>query len=186
MGKVCFVDVETTGLNPHCEEIIEIALTLAMYDRSTGAITAKLNQYAGLREPSVPIHRSATRIHGLKKSMLKGQCLDDESVLTLLAQADFFVAHNAPFDRGFLSKLYPQAAAKPWLCSMRGINWRAYGFPGRSLPTLLECHKISIPQTHRAEADVQGVIALLSHTSPGGKPYFYHLLQTLETLSQPV
>jgi len=182
-GKACFVDVETTGLNSYRDEMVEIALVMVAFDAGTGEIRGVLDQYAGLREPAVNIHPLAARIHGIDAATVKGMRFDDQAVLRLIGKADFFVAHNAAFDRGFVTKMYPQAAAKPWLCSMQGINWRSYGFQSRRLPSLLAAHNITNAQSHRAGADVAGMIALLAHNGRDGKPYFYQLVQGLHRSS---
>lgn len=178
-GMACFIDVETTGLSPKTEEIIEIAICLFAYRKDTGEITEIVDQYVGLREPCVPISPGAARVHGLRMKDLCGQQLDVDRVEAMLHSAEFVVAHNAPFDRGFVSRLVPVSSNKQWVCSMSGINWKRKGFPSRGLQNLLRAHGISAGRAHRAEDDVLATLELLAHCGADGKPYFKELLAKL-------
>ncbi len=165
------IDVETTGLSPHGDEIVELALVLFSYDEE--GITGLVDSYCGLREPGGPISRGAQRVHGLSKADLAGERLDTQRIQTLLGQVDFLVAHNASFDRGFVIKAFPAAKTKRWYCSMSGIGWRGRG--GRSLQALLSRHNIEVEEAHRALDDVHGVLALLSCHNGSGRTYFAEL-----------
>lgn len=177
-GLAAFVDVETTGLSPARDEIIELGILLFAFDGREGVITEILDEYNGLREPVVAsISPGARRVHGITLDMVKGAVLDDARVLSIVDRAEFVVAHNAIFDYGFLSRLYPQVAAKPWLCSMRQINWAQYGFRSRSLPRLLAVHGIRGRRAHRAGNDCRNALALLSRRSPRGYTYWSELLR---------
>lgn len=183
-GKECpgiagFIDVETTGLSPYQDEVIELALSLFSFERASGMITGIVDEYCGLREPGVPISSGALRVHGIRPEHVLGRRLDDLRIRSMFARAEFLVAHNASFDRGFVARLFPESAAKPWLCSMRGINWRGKGFGGMSLQRLLDAHGIVSERAHRADYDVKCAIRLLSCTASHGRPYFFELLEVL-------
>jgi len=165
------IDVETTGLYPGFDEVVELAMVLFSYDRH--GITGIVDCYSGLREPNVEISSGAYRVHGLSKEELLGKHLDLEKIKGMIEQADFLVAHNASFDRGFVSKIIPSVKRKPWLCSMTGVSWRG----GRNLQTLLDRHGIEPEQAHRALADVEGVLALLSRENGLGETYFAEMLK---------
>jgi hypothetical protein len=96
----------------------------------------------------------------------------------LLAQAEFLVAHNAAFDRAFLSRLLPESGQMPWLCSMRGVDWLASGCPGRSLDILRNYFGLGGAH-HRAGADTAATFQLLTMTDDGGRPYLGQLLDRL-------
>src|SRR5690554_3702534 len=174
-----FIDVETTGLNACRDEIIELAVVLFAYNKQTGRITGIIDEYTGLREPSIPISKAASRVNGLTLQKVRGKCLDMEKIKSMFARAEFLVAHNVLFDKGFVTRLFAAAAQKPWLCSMRGVNWRQKGYGSRSLQNLLQAHAIQVERAHRAEADVKAALALLSRSGPDGRSYFSELLRKL-------
>lgn len=101
-GIAGFVDVETTGLSPRYDEVVELALVLFAFDRQTGGIVGIVDEYVGLREPGRSIPRDASEVHGLTMDGVRGCCLDCGVIERLIARAEFLVAHNASFDRGFV------------------------------------------------------------------------------------
>ena len=177
VGIAGYLDVETTGLSPYDHEVIELALALFTFNRQTGEIIEVCDEYVGLREPGRDIPYGATRIHGLTMEHVRGKELDYERIEQMLEQAEFLVTHNASFDRGFVTRLVPKTQSKNWLCSMRGIKWRYMGFASAALQNLLHWHGIKPAQAHRAGADVQCAIELLSRRNAHGDTYFLELLR---------
>lgn len=177
LGVAGMVDVETTGLSPRYDEIVELALILFAFDRETGEILGVVEEYAGLREPSVPISAGASRVNGITWEMVRGRRLDEQRIEGMLRRAEFLVAHNAYFDRGFVTRLFPLAARKPWLCSMRNVNWHRFGFPSAALQSLLQHHGIVTGRAHRGAEDARATLELLNRRDPEGQPYFRSLLQ---------
>lgn len=177
LGIAGMVDVETTGLSHRYDEIVELALILFAFDRETGKILGVVEEYAGLREPSVPISAEASSVHGITWEMVRGRRLDESRIERMLRRAEFLVAHNAVFDRGFVIRLFPVAARKPWLCSMRNVNWHRFGFSSTALQNLLQYHGIVTGSAHRGAADARATLELLNCTDPDGQPYFRSLLQ---------
>lgn len=173
------VDVETTGLQPALDEIIEIGAILFALDPNSGEVLQRLECYSGLREPKVGIHPAAQEIHGLSLAMLKGHHIDEDRLRCLFTRAEFIIAHNASFDRGFLARLLPETGNKPWLCSMRGIDWIKVGCPGRSLEILRSHFFLNNGQQHRAAADAETALAVLSEHDVDGRPFLAHLLARL-------
>jgi DNA polymerase-3 subunit epsilon len=170
-----FIDVETTGF-ARTDEIIELAIVLFCFDSQTGEITACIDEYVGLREPTVVINPAAAAVNNLSVEHLRGQRLNEIRIETMLDRAEFIVAHNAPFDRRFVAPLFYGARNRPWLCSMSSVDWLRHGMPSRALQTLLEAHGITPQQAHRAAADVHATIDLLAARSPEGTPYFAEVL----------
>lgn len=179
MLVACFLDVETTGLSPRTEEVVELALALFEYDADTGAVGRRIESYTGLREPTVPISPGAARVHGLTMEALRGHRLDEAIVLDLLKKSNIVIAHNASFDRPFVTRLFPAAARMRWACSCRDIPWYAYGQPSASLESLTRAFGIRARQVHRATDDVEDAIALLATVGPHGKPFMCDLLAAI-------
>jgi DNA polymerase III subunit epsilon len=171
-----FIDVETTGLNPHRDEIIELALILFAFHRETHLIAGIVDEYSGLREPSVSISPGAARVNGITMDEVRGRQLDDERVNGMISRAEFLIAHNASFDRSFVSGIYRIAAMKPWFCSMNGINWYRTGCSSRSLQNLLMNHGIRPIKAHRADGDVLAALQLLARLNSEGRYYLDELL----------
>lgn len=176
-GLAGLIDVETTGLNPHIDEIVEFAIILFAFDRVKSTIIGVVDEYVGLREPKRKIPPQATRIHGITDADVAGRQLDGNKIKQLIEQAEFLVAHNAAFDRGFVTRLFPMAQLKLWLCSMRHVDWYGRGYRSRALQALLRAHGIQVAQAHRGEADVKAALMLLAQRDASGTPYFADLLR---------
>lgn len=175
--KAGCIDVETTGLRPYVDEVVEFAIVLFSFDPATGEVLGIDDEYVGLREPSRPIPPDASKVHGLTDHDVKGQRLDEAKVISLISQAELLIAHNVAFDRPFVERLFPIAAAKRWLCSMNGIPWRAEGFPSKGLQPLLRSHRIHPGRAHRGGDDARATIRLLSQRDRSGVYYLRRLLE---------
>jgi DNA polymerase-3 subunit epsilon len=98
--RTILFDTETTGLEPHLgHRIIEIAALELENDLPTG------NQFHRLIHPDRDIPDDATRIHGFTLAKLAdkprfAEIADD--LLAFLGDSKL-IAHNAPFDFGFLN-----------------------------------------------------------------------------------
>ncbi len=177
LGVAIVLDVETTGLSPRIDEVLEFALTLFRYDRLNGQVVEVVRTYSGLREPSCRIPRAASQVHGITRLMVRGRRLDYRKIRVMAAQADFVVAHNARFDREFVERLMPSFRGQTWLCSLYGIDWHAKGFTNRALGQLAKAHGIKISCAHRALADMNTLLALLSSKSRGRRSRLFQLLR---------
>jgi DNA polymerase-3 subunit epsilon len=176
LGVAVVLDVETTGLSPHNDEILEMALILFRYDRSTGRVVEIVGTYSGLREPLCRIPRVASRVHGITRQAVRGKRLDYRKIRRMAAEADFVVAHNANFDRQFVERLMPSFSRRTWMCSLYGIDWLKRGFPDRSLVGLARAHGIRNTNPHRALGDAKALLALLSSKSRGRRSRLFQLL----------
>lgn len=177
LGYAAIVDVETTGFSHEYDEVVELALVLFSFDQASGTVVEIVDQYAGLRDPGRAIPPEATGVHGLRQEDVRGHRLDEDKVRDLLSRAQYLIAHNAKFDRGFLVRLFPEVRRKEWRCSMDGINWRQKRYPSKGLQQLLARHGIAVDTAHRALADVRSTLALLEYVQPSGRTYLAELLQ---------
>ena len=159
-----FVDVETTGLDPGKDEIIELAVLPFRYSLG-GAVIELLKPFDRLRQPSASIPLAVTALTGITDEMVAGQQIDPGEVSEFASSADLVVAHNAAFDRRFLERFCPAFCTKPWACSMAEIDWAAEGFEGTKLAYLAADHGFFYDQ-HRAANDCLAAVELMSRTLP--------------------
>lgn len=175
------LDVETTGLGPTKDEVIELALKLFSYRTDTGEVIEIIEEDSFLREPLSRTARNnydaAYRVHGIPYELVQGKSFYDAKIKTYFHRADSVFAHNASFDRSFLFHMYPEVNDLKWYCTMRNIPWKNYGFPNGKLLTLLQAHNITNYQTHRALDDITYLLELLKKTSPNGNLYLQEVLE---------
>jgi DNA polymerase-3 subunit epsilon len=183
-ARAAVVDVETSGLH-RSDELIECAVALFEYSVETAEIQRVVDVYCGLREPGVPISSAAQAVHGLSPSDVAGKDLDHEKVKSMFRQADFLIAHNAPFDRRFLAQLYPEVLTMEWRCSMTGIDWKRLGYPNRALQNLLRAHRIPVENAHRASDDVLATVELLKQPGARQQPHLKELLCSGQPAARP-
>ncbi|MFT9383655.1 MAG: exonuclease domain-containing protein, partial [Acetobacter orientalis] len=125
-----FLDLETTGLDPACHEIIEFGMVPFVYTLD-GHILGTLPPFNRLREPSHPIPSDITALTGITQEMVAGKTIAPEEVAQFAAQAALIVAHNARFDRLFAERFWEGFSTLPWACSMEDVPWQAEGYEGR-------------------------------------------------------
>lgn len=170
-----FVDVETTGLDPKRDEILELAMLPFRYSLD-GAIVDVLEAFDRLREPSTPIPAAITALTGITDAMVSGERIEADKVASFAAPAALIVAHNAAFDRRFLERFCPIFSTKPWACSMAEIDWAAEGFEGTKLAYLAAGFGFFYAR-HRAVNDCLAAVEILSRPLPrSGTPALGSLL----------
>ncbi|WP_380784892.1 3'-5' exonuclease [Sphingomonas sp. R86521] len=157
----CALDVETTGLDHRRHSVIELAMQRFRADQ-TGRIVDVGPSFRWLEDPGVPIPAEITALTGVSDAAVAGKRICDAEAVCLILDADFVIAHNAGFDRPFVEARLPEAAGRPWICSMRDVDWRARGFEGRALSHLLS-QMGWFYQAHRADADVTALLHLIDH-----------------------
>ncbi len=153
------VDVETTGLNPRTDRILEIGIVTADGSgRPTG-------EWSSLVNPGRPV--AATVVHGLTDADVADAPPIAEVLprVTALLAWKVVVAHNAAFDVGFLNAAYRHAGVdfaiprEATACTMELS--KIYLPPGRhSLAASARRAGVPVPARHRALADAR-VAALL-------------------------
>ena len=170
-----FIDLETTGLDPAREEIIEIAMVPFRYGVN-GYIYDVGEPYQKLRQPSKPIPAEITALTGIDDAMVAGAAIEPSEVSALVSPASLIVAHNAGFDRRFPERFSNVFATKAWACSMSQVEWERLGFSGIKLPYLAAGAGFFY-DGHRAVQDCQAAIALLATPLMDGSLPFTRMLE---------
>lgn len=172
------IDVETTGRDPAKDVVIEVAIQRFRFD-AEGQITQVGAVRTWREDPGFALPAQISRITGLTDADLAGQVIDTDAATQLLKSADIVIAHNAGFDRPFVEARLPAAAALPWGCSLREVDWEGLGFEGRSLSALLMQLGLFYPP-HRAEIDVSALLHLLAHCCHDGERILAKLVAKAE------
>jgi DNA polymerase-3 subunit epsilon len=155
------IDLETTGLSPKSDRVLEIAVI------QTSVLGEPLAYWSSLINPGVPV--GATEIHGIKDSDVLGfpifESIADELFARLKGQA--ISAHNARFDLGFLRNEFARSGwilpEVPAVCTMEASK---YFLPQLTQRRLSDCAKaIGLNQSvsHRALSDASTTVGLLNY-----------------------
>lgn len=162
------LDLETTGLDPVTDKIIEIGLL--EFGVEGEEEPSPIRSYGALNDPGIPLIEEITRITGIKTAHVQGQRIDWEVVRSFLGRASIVIAHNAEFDKAFVQNASELAGVKlHWGCSMRHIDWRKHQFQSLSLNYLAADHGFVNPFAHRALFDCATTFRLV-------KPYLKELI----------
>jgi DNA polymerase III alpha subunit (gram-positive type) len=150
---ILIADVETQGLDPGKDEVIEVAVV--HFDVRHASIIAS---YSSLLPAD---SNAAEEINGISPELLRSLspretligALRDwrwEPVLHLARQADAFVAHRASFDRAF----FPLDIARllPWIDTKFACEWPR-GRWADHLTGLALSHGVTVMSAHRALDD---------------------------------
>lgn len=149
------LDVETTGLSPaYGHRICEVACLRVRGGLAQGRLES-------LVDPRRPISPGAYRVNRITPQMLNGAPMFDaiaDSLLRLLDSA-VLVAHNAPFDLGFLAAELELAGRPPLPSGTAVVDTlslvrRAYRFSSNSLSAVAAALEVGRTPTHRAMSDV--------------------------------
>ena len=161
MLRAIIVDLETTGLKPSEDSIIEVGLIDFLIPPDDKPVIRGM--FSGLQDPGVSLSAEISGITGLTDEALSGEAIDWEMVKGYLNRADILIAHNAEFDRSFLSVVPAlRDIRKPWACSVRHIDWREKKFASSKLQYLAADHGFVNPFAHRALFDCATTFRLVS------------------------
>lgn len=156
------VDLETTGGSAAAHAITEIGAVKVRAGRPLG-------EFATLVDPRTPIPAFITALTGISAATVRGAPALAATLPAFLdwARGSVLVAHNAPFDVGFLSAG----------CLRLGLDWPDFQVldtvrlarhvlsqqeaPNCKLATLATLFRVPAPPTHRALADAQATVEVL-------------------------
>ena len=157
-----YVDVETTGLDPRNDRIIQFSGVLFEFSTASGKIFRVYPAVECYEDPGRPIPFVVVRKTGITDAMVSGKRLDDSMILAAVAKASLVIAHNASFDRCFLERRLRAFAEKHWACSQADVAWPDNGYDSAKLEFLLYKHANVYYEAHRADEDCYAGIHLLA------------------------
>lgn len=165
-GGYAVIDLETTGLSPARDAVLEIGLVLADAD---GGVE---REWSTLLRPATGGHIAVgpTHLHGLVAADLEGapQLAEVADLLVSELAGRALVAHNARFDVGFLAAALGRTghldrrSRVPRVCTM---EWARHFMPVRSrrLTSCCEAAGVVIGRHHSALDDARAAAGLLAH-----------------------
>lgn len=162
------LDVETTGLDPEQNLIIEIGAVLWDVEKR---LPVKIFSEMILEKEGVTVPPEIEELTGIETAMLKEFGIPVNPGLFdyldwAISKAECLVAHNAPFDKGFLEAFYKRHGrtmpAKPWVCTVKDVNYPKH-VKQKNLTYLAAVHGFVNPFSHRAVTDVLSMLRVLDH-----------------------
>lgn len=152
------VDLETTGLNPYRERIIEIAAVRHVEGKETDSFRTFVN-------PGRPIPDTIVELTGIDDGMVTGAPGEEEALSRFLefAKESVLLGHNLIFDYGFLKCAMARLGRE---YERKGIDTlelaRKYlpELPSRSLGALCLHYRIDSGSAHRALYDARSAAGL--------------------------
>ena len=99
LGPFTVFDLETTGMSPTRDRIVEIGAVRVEVDGT-------IRRFETLVNPSVPIPYQVMQVHGITKEMVKDAPKFTDAAYAFLdfIKGSKLVAHNARFDLGFMQE----------------------------------------------------------------------------------
>jgi exodeoxyribonuclease X len=149
------IDIETTGLDPETHKVVEIAARAFAHD--PGCLNhGWIEDLQDLVNPGVPIPPENSAIHHLLDEDV-AEALPIEQVAPAYCpdSVDYFVAHNARFEKSFLTG--ELGFVQPWLCTYKIAAKLWPDAPSHSNQVLRYWLKLPVPRDigvpHRALPD---------------------------------
>lgn len=154
------IDLETTGLSPRTDKVVEIAVICLDEDLSPSS------EFVTLVNPGRDI--GATHIHGITaRDVVSAPRFEQVAPMLLdVLRGRVVVAHNVQFDLRFLSAEFARAGVTlpelPVMCTMQLAPQYLRGLPARSLAACCDAARIQLDGAHSAAVDARAVAGLLS------------------------
>lgn len=158
LDLLAICDVETTGLNPVTDEVIELGCVL--YSLSHNCVLQQVSTLVPVSVWVSPTERLNDISAASANFMGRLNSLDiaESLFFQMCKNADVIAAHNASFDRSFVADGWLEGCDTPWI-DTRAIQWPNASRQGCSLVELALAYEIPVWSNHRALTDCQ----LLTH-----------------------
>lgn len=165
------LDLETTGLNPALDEIIEVGAIRT--NRETGARIC----FQALVRPEREVPRHITRMTGISQAMVdrEGRCLSDVLAEFIVFIQDLpLVTYNAAFDMGFLQSAAEKVSLpinNRYTCALQMARRAWPDLPSHRLVDLARIRNLPNDDNHRALGDCRRALLIFTAAASecGGK-----------------
>lgn len=143
-------DVETTGLDPKNEEVIQFSAVKFVDGKQTDEINYFCN-------PQKPIPDFIVELTRISDDMVMGEPTFFDRMNEVLAFFEDFplIAHNARFDVSFLEKTFGKPLSNPIIDTLDLSRMFLYWLPDRKLETLSAHFDLETDGAHRADVDTR-------------------------------
>lgn len=155
------IDIETTGLNPNCDEIIELAAVKV----SGGQQVSAFSRLIQLKEHELPA--SICVLTGISTELLEKEGTDSETALKEFLNyvgKDKVVGHNIAFDYAFIRcacrKCGIPALTNPCVDTLQIARKSIDNLADYKLQTVAEFFDIAVRQKHRALDDCKTTLEI--------------------------
>jgi len=163
LGPFTVFDVETTGMSPVNDRIVQIAAVRVDCD-------GFISRFQSFVNPGRLIPAGVVAVHHIDNDMVAGAPYFNKVGRDFLefAQNSTLVAHNARFDLAFLQESLNRTGLPLWkgktLDTLRLLKTTHPGLPSyklQSLRVIFQLNSNDSMQAHRADADVEWTMQLL-------------------------
>jgi DNA polymerase-3 subunit epsilon len=157
INNALILDVETQGLDPATDRVIEVGMIL--YSITHATVVACMSGLVHADE------NPAEAINRIPAAALRDEPIESglwDAVEAMMRNADCVVAHSCEFDRSFLPPALRDV--RPWVCSKNDIAWPKQTRPGPSLVALALEHDLGVAVAHRALADCDLIARLFTRS----------------------
>ena len=164
LGPFTVFDVETTGMSPVNDRIVQIAAVRIDRDGT-------VSRWASFINPGRSIPAGVVAVHHISDEMVASAPVFARAGRDFLefAKNSTLVAHNARFDLGFLQESLSRTGLPLWkgktLDTLRLIKTTHPHLPSyklQSLRAIFQLDSDDSMQAHRADADVEWTIQILA------------------------
>lgn len=153
MNEYVVVDLETTGLAPKTDKILEIGA----YRVAGGELGEKFHM---MLDPGIPVPPQITKLTGITQEMVRGQARVEEGIRAFMEFAGDLplLGHNLIFDYGFLKHA---SVNEGYSFEKEGVDTLKISrevlpqLPSRSLGALCAHFSIDQQSAHRGEDDAR-------------------------------
>ncbi len=154
-----FIDLETTGTSPRHHRVIEVGIVRVEEGEA-------VKEYKTLLNPGELVPAFVASLTGISTAMLQGAPQFEDVALEIaeLLEGALFVAHNAPFDYGFLGAEFRRIGMSfsyPYLCTAKLSRELYPEHRHHNLDTIIERYSLQAGDRHRALDDAKVLHQLL-------------------------